>query len=294
MHANFCGVRQTDQIGCFATWVQLCVPADGPRCARPAAEHGVRFPVTETAPPFFPVEPTFDQVVGQLGGIRVTSLFRSPPRFDNADYLFKEAGVVAELKVLELDRSKDSHTQDKIHKLYLKWRTNRDPVPLIFGKARISTDMLPEKNAWELVDVFREPIRLTLKKANRQIKETKAHLGMPDAKGLVLLVNESNVALEPGPMMQMVYQILDSQSFSGINTMVYLTINLHASAPWSSPEKTRIWAVVERDGTCDASFLDLLYKTLVNHLLQPGEYCDTHLMADPKAMFEMRNARKEI
>lgn len=245
------------------------------------------------AHPVFPVEPTFDKVAERLGGIRVTSLYRSPPTFDNADYLFREAGIVAELKILALDRSKDPHTQEKLHNLYNSWVQSGDRVPLIFGEARLSTADLPEKNARELDRVFREPIRLALKKANRQIKETKNHLNLPNAKGLTLLVNESNIALEPGSMIQMVAQILNSQSLSGINTLVYLTINLHASAPWS-PADTRIWAVIERKDPCDAAFLDRMQGSLAALLLPEGEYSEMYDISDPNALFQLKNARKEI
>jgi hypothetical protein len=244
-------------------------------------------------PLFFAVEPTFDAVVARVGGVRVTSLFRSVPNFDNADYLFREARIIAELKVLHLDRSADQHTQTKIQGLYEKWRANREPVPLIFGNARISTKDLPEENAWELINIFREPIRQILKKANRQIKQTREHFALPDAKGLVLLVNESNVALEPGPMIQMISQILDTPMFSGINTVVYLTINMHASAPWS-PVNTRIWAVMERDNTCPSGFLDELHGALVAHVTEPGTRSDTYIMDDPETIFELRNVRKKI
>lgn len=232
--------------------------------------------------------------MARVGGVRVTAEVKSPG-FDNADYLFREAGVIAELKVLELDRSRDKNTQTKVQNLYDTWIHNREPVPLIFGKARLSTTNLPAEQAWQLVNIFREPVRQALKKANKQIKETKEHFGLPDAKGLVLLVNESNVALEPGPMAQMIWQILDSQRLSGITSLVYLTINLHASAPWT-PVKTRLWVVMERsetDGVSEA-FLDKMHKALVAHLTLPGEYTDVYSMSDPEAMLQMKHAKKEI
>src|SRR3712207_2463861 len=50
-----------------------------------------------------PVEPTFDAFVRSVGGRLVSEMLPKSPDFENADYLFSEPKVIAELKQLDND-----------------------------------------------------------------------------------------------------------------------------------------------------------------------------------------------
>lgn len=194
-----------------------------------------------------PVEATFNAFVKEFGGEVLESQFRHPPNFSVADYRFSEPNVIAELKCLEVDKKADRKTRAKLDEMYQSWRRQGEKVPLVFGEHEISTEELPIKNARELVDVFRKPINGRLKEANRQIKSTRRNLGPEDASGVVLLCNESNVAVEHGALVHMLVNILRQQDYSSINCIIYFTVNLTCRAPWTSRE-TLVWYPIPRKG----------------------------------------------
>ncbi|MGH9632071.1 MAG: hypothetical protein ACRD7E_27520, partial [Bryobacteraceae bacterium] len=60
-----------------------------------------------------PVETTFDHFVDYVAGRRVVTLLEGPPTFENADYLFPEASVIAELKEIKTDFAENQGFRDK-------------------------------------------------------------------------------------------------------------------------------------------------------------------------------------
>ena len=50
-----------------------------------------------------PVEDTWNEFVLSVDGCLTTTLLTEPPDFENADYLFRDSGVVAELKEIETE-----------------------------------------------------------------------------------------------------------------------------------------------------------------------------------------------
>ncbi|HMS42978.1 MAG TPA: hypothetical protein PKE69_22305 [Pyrinomonadaceae bacterium] len=139
-------------------------------------------------PVYFPVEKTLDEYVEEFGGELVKKLL-SNPNFSNADYLFKNYKVVAELKTLEKDFFSAEIYKKKINGLYVKW-VKEGLVPRIWGKAMIQTQNLPERCQLEFTNIIKKPLEGRINKANKQIKETKKHFGIEDYKGVLILVSE--------------------------------------------------------------------------------------------------------
>lgn len=174
------------------------------------------------------VESAFNEYVKLFGGELVSELIPKSPDFDNADYLFLNRSIVAELKCLEKDLFKDEAYQRKFISLYVKWMKD-GIVPKKIPK-QIQTKDLPIKCQLEVVNLMKRPIERTIKKANNQIKETKEHFQVPNAKGLLLLVNDGNYSLESDTVMNLVTRITKSQ-YSSINNIIYFTVNMPAHHP---------------------------------------------------------------
>src|SRR5689334_13066650 len=97
------------------------------------------------------IEPEFDKLVREAGGELVSELIGRSPAFDNADYLFREHRIVAELKCLREDKQGDPSTQSRLRRLWIRWRQKgivRGAVP-----PRIDTRQLPPNCQTE---VYRE------------------------------------------------------------------------------------------------------------------------------------------
>jgi len=75
---------------------------------------------------------------------------------------------------------------------------------------------------WKIFDAFA--------KANRQIKETKKYFDAPDAKGLLLLVNDGNYMLTPAMMKYLLSRSLPKK-YSGINSAIYISVNEELTTP---------------------------------------------------------------
>ena len=70
--------------------------------------------------PRLPLQPLIDSFINKAGGELVTDLIdtRNPP--SNADYFFREQGVIVELKALETDTFGDSYKR-KLGELVADW-----------------------------------------------------------------------------------------------------------------------------------------------------------------------------
>src|SRR5271169_7061750 len=88
--------------------------------------------------PQFSVDETFARVVRQAGGSLVSDLLPTRTNLPkNADYVFPEYNVIAELKRLERDVSEDKEFSASLDQLYREWVVNGKQVPLVWGRGRI-------------------------------------------------------------------------------------------------------------------------------------------------------------
>jgi hypothetical protein len=171
-------------------------------------------------------EALMDDAIRVAGGRRVRELVGPSPPFDNADYLFPSDNVVAELKSFEKDFLSDSTVTEKMHILYNRWFNEGRGIPFILGSGVLRTDQLPLECARELVGIFKDRIESTvLRKANRQIRETKENLNRPDSVGLLLLSNEGNFALDPAMMAHVLFHSLRAK-YSSIEHVILFSANL--------------------------------------------------------------------
>jgi hypothetical protein len=205
------------------------------------------------------VEVAFRDFVREFGGEVVEDLVPKSPDFQNADFLFRDCGVVAELKRLVENKAEDAQLQAKIQTKFDRWMDN-GTIPPVYGTVRIESRTLPESCQREMIDVYRPPIQRRILKANKQIKATLKRFRIESGKGLLILVNDGNYALEADAVLYLVGRVLGTK-FQWVNSVVYCTVNMFASSPLTT-KATLVWVHAIREGvsSVDDAFVMGLYR----------------------------------
>ena len=150
------------------------------------------------------------------------------PKFYNADYIFHDLQIVAELKCLENNKLTDANYMSKIKTAWHKWRRAglvKGPTP-----ETIVVNSLPQQCCRELTSIASKYLKSPIKKANRQIRETKNVLKLPHYKGLLLLANDGNYAWPPDTLVHLAGGILYS-GYTSIDNAVIFSVNMLAEVP---------------------------------------------------------------
>jgi hypothetical protein len=175
-----------------------------------------------------PVESEMNACVQAFGGELGENLRPTVNSPRNADYIFRNDDVVAELKCLENDLFTPAHAQ-KLGVLVQDW-ARRALIPRVYGTMQIGLRSVPEICRREWVGLMEKPVKRVLEGANQQVKATKQFLNLPTAKGVLLLANEG-VSLPPSELMYLVHQVLKSRKedstpvFSSIDWIVLFSVN---------------------------------------------------------------------
>jgi len=193
------------------------------------------------------VEDTVGRVVRHVGGSLVSDLL--PAGVDlpkNADFVFQQYGVVAELKRLEKDQSEDREMAAKIQQLYQNWIVRRKAVPVGYGRFKLNVRNLPPDCANEIISLYREPIARRIRTANRQIKSSKRTLEMEDAIGLLLLAQDGDYSIGPEAVLNLASRCLKGGQFRGIDDIIHFNANVPATRP-GDPLGYTFWTHACRD-----------------------------------------------
>jgi hypothetical protein len=172
--------------------------------------------------PYLPVEPLFDRIIEGAGGVRVDALLGKVPDWENADYVFQETKVVVELKEIQTDINADRELSERIGAIHYKHRAR---LGVLFGRQSIRIDKLPDDIRNEMVVPFQRRIEGPIKKAARQLKETKAKLGLSEGCGILVVVNDASTFLTPDVAHFFFSRILAGQH-SAIDLVVYCSVNM--------------------------------------------------------------------
>ncbi|MGD0207601.1 MAG: hypothetical protein ABSC89_08355 [Verrucomicrobiota bacterium] len=207
------------------------------------------------------IEPVFNEFVKSMGGELVSNLVGESPGFSNADYLFRSRGVVAELKCLTKDVLANKDYQRDISEMYERWVSAGKLQEIGFGTFKLETAKLPAECQREFFQLIRKPLQTAIKKANAQIKQTKARLGLMNAKGLLLLVNDGCYSIESDAIPFLTEKILGQQCTS-INSIVFFTVNMPARMPGVERD-ILVWIPMHRIGfeTVPQDFMTDLQKS---------------------------------
>jgi hypothetical protein len=179
------------------------------------------------------VEATWQGFVRSVGGQVIEDLVPHPRTFENADFLFPAVPAVAELKEIKTEFEK-SDAFVKGYLSLLQRLVDEDPD----WRRRIwaGEGDYPNWFSGEVIRLFRPPISRVLKKANRQIKETKEHFNIVDSTGVLIFVNDGFTALEPHFVRALACNLL-ANSYSSIDCFLYITVNRYVEVHGSDVPK---------------------------------------------------------
>jgi hypothetical protein len=193
-----------------------------------------------------PLQPLIDSFIKESGGELVTDLIdtRNPP--SNADYFFRDHGVIVELKGLETDTFGDSY-KGKLGDLVADWVARG--LIHIYGinvPLRLNDLPLQCQDEWNALS-SRSLQSKVFAKANEQIGVTKRLLGTASAKGVLLLASDGNRDLRPGSVWYLAGRILEKKhpngatQYSNINGLAYFTPRIPVWVP-RRRQHVFIWA----------------------------------------------------
>jgi hypothetical protein len=204
-----------------------------------------------------------NEAVKRIGGECVDLLLppRAAQREKNADYVFQQDNVVAELKILKAAVFTPAYNQ-KLKLLARCW--TRLGLIRIYGRAVIEMRKLPKQCQEEWLRLLSRPIQNhVVASANKQLEQTNKTLGLPSARGILLLANDSNFDLDPHSLAVLVSRILKkhhsdgSPPYSSIHAVCVFSGNLLVSSP-SLPMPALFWIPAFRQFPPDAGLSELL------------------------------------
>jgi hypothetical protein len=175
---------------------------------------------------YFNMESFFDEFMACIKGRRVDEILSSKVGFANADYQINDANCLIELKTLETNQAEESVFIKKLASLNklpfektLTFDNNNHSVP----------DDLFKQFLGSIEDAIYPRIKKVITKANKQIRETKFNLGLDSHFGIVWIVNERSILLEPNVLKNLVVKALDTNSLSSIQAVIISNVNLHVT-----------------------------------------------------------------
>jgi hypothetical protein len=179
------------------------------------------------APARIDVTKEFAECVRSIGGTVLDDVLKAPD-FKNADFLFPEYNVVAELKCLTEDPLKDLDFHKRITALHKSW-ADRGLVATNTGPTlSINLRGIPEICAYEMLAILRKKFESKIiTRANKQIRETKARLDADDAKGILIIANDGNSLYPPSLLAHVVARSIGSEH-RNIHGVIYFTANVPA------------------------------------------------------------------
>jgi hypothetical protein len=212
-----------------------------------------------------PVEATWQRFVRTAGGSVVADLLPGDPGFENADFFFESEGVVGELKEIQTEFMATAASRRGLDNLMSRL-VAEDPSwrPMSFG----GDGRYPTWFTREFIRLARPPIARVLKKANVQIRETKAHFNITGATGVLLFVNDGFTGLGPDLVHDLASDLL-VHSYSSIDCFVYLTVNRYVEIPGSNEPKL-LWHPTYSTRASDSlvGFVDQLGRRWFDFLKQ--------------------------
>ena len=178
------------------------------------------------------LEQRFTRFIEALPNAETIDRLQLPPdpsRRRRADFLLGNREVIVELKTLTDD------TSHKVDAVADKHR-DREDFPLFYGKADVRKVLshLPDgeeiyrRMVWSLTRSVEDCVRA----AEEQITHTRSVLGLPNAAGLLVILNESIRVLDPGLVGHRVAQLMRRERTGNTDSekvdFVWLLFESHA------------------------------------------------------------------
>jgi len=151
---------------------------------------------------------------------------------ESADFVFREDKVVIELKTIERDQ-RFEHAQ-RLGALANDWG-KRGRIR-VHGTTVLDLQHLHPECQREWLHLLKGPIEGIIRKAHRQIRSTKSRETLPDAKGLLLILNDGNfLHTAPTVFMNLVARVLQKKApgggrkFPEVRGVVYFSFRVAAA-----------------------------------------------------------------
>lgn len=189
------------------------------------------------------IDKEFGVVVKKCGGVVLDEILPKVRDFQNADYIFHESKVIAELKRLDEDKSEDPAMKKKLGELWTSWCERglvHGPTPPLIDSKKV-----PTQCQHEMMRTMGESIRRRIKKANAQIKATKAAMNHPDYRGMLFLANDGNFIMEFPALIHLVY-LATQNDFHELDSVALFSGNI-VSWVEGIPHPTKMWFTLHRD-----------------------------------------------
>jgi len=174
----------------------------------------------------------FDSFIYYAGGQRIADLTTDPPDFNNADYYFARDEVIVEFKILKTEFASTPTHLRKFERLFAEWLADGR----LSQEACLGLKPLPETFVRAHMCIIREQLDGITKKANRQIKETKARLDLNDSQGLLLVLNDGFYQANPNLTLALIGDPLRRQMRS-IDAYVLLNLRRKLHIPGDQWER---------------------------------------------------------
>jgi hypothetical protein len=154
-------------------------------------------------------EEHWNKFVLQTGGELVAPLI-TRQGVKNADYIFRAAKVIIELKVLQTDFAQTAQTLQKVDELIARY-------------PGVNPDDPTKPLRRELLLLLRKPLQRVINTANRQIKETKQELGLHDWSGITVFINDGFRSAPPVMVLGLLGHTLAQTSYTNTDALIYQT-----------------------------------------------------------------------
>ncbi len=161
-------------------------------------------------------EPNFDRFVYSVGGARIDQRF-GPLTGENADYIFADQRVLIELKIIETEFGDTEAFVHKENSILETMARNYGLGAILRGEPG-PVQFYTERKT----ELYRSALSRIAKKANRQIRQTKAALRLEGYQGILMCVNDSLRQLSVETVLGLFGRILNGSN-SQLKAFIYLT-----------------------------------------------------------------------
>lgn len=165
----------------------------------------------------FDLEEYFDGFIRFSGGIRLTDRFGPGLEEKNADYLFEDQKVIVELKILKQD-----FVQSQKEKIDEAVRNAMRSVKITPGMILGTDKSVPQEVVDATSEVLKKPLQNIVKSANKQIKESKGILSLPDGKGVLAVLVDGFYSIDPFLMANIFHKII-TFNYSCVNVVLLIS-----------------------------------------------------------------------
>lgn len=140
------------------------------------------------------------------------------PEGKNADVIFHDHKVIAEVKTLTIDRATTSEHYRRALKIISDYRRS---IGLDPEKFDVLSEELPQHIGNKIAQDYPKPFKGHITKANKQIKHTRKYTGN-SYKGLLVVGLENNYIANEGSIAAFLSQ--QTKWYSGVDCVLMLTI----------------------------------------------------------------------